>query len=105
MEYEIYSNKSYLNWNAKGDERIIQNVNTILNTFKDEVPYDRLMGRNPDNLDKPLEKVKNKIIEETYDLVNTYETRVTVKEVNIIYEVDEKNNKIPVIKVVIEIVH
>ncbi|MBS2905101.1 hypothetical protein KFV96_28715, partial [Klebsiella pneumoniae] len=71
----------------------------------DEVPYDRLMGRNPDNLDKPLEKVKNKIIEETYDLVNTYETRVTVKEVNIIYEVDEKNNKIPVIKVVIEIVH
>lgn len=105
MEYEVYSNKNYLNWNAKGDERIIQNVNTILNTFKDEVPYDRLMGRNPDNLDKPLEKVKNKIIEETYDLVNTYETRVTVKEVNIIYEVDENNNKIPVIKVVIEIVH
>ncbi|GEQ15707.1 hypothetical protein [Clostridium butyricum] len=105
MEYEVYSNKNYLNWNAKGDERIIQNVNTILNTFKDEVPYDRLMGRNPDNLDKPLEKVKNKIIEETYDLVNTYETRVKVKEVNIVYEIDDNNSKIPVIKVVIEIVH
>ena len=105
MEYEVYSNKSYINWNAKGDERILQNVNNILNTFKDEVAYDRLMGRDPDNLDKPLEKVKNQIIEETFTLVSTYETRAKVKEVVVIYRFDEKNNKIPVIKVVIEIVH
>ncbi|MBN1071142.1 hypothetical protein DVV81_08160 [Clostridium botulinum] len=105
MEYEVFSNKSYINWNAKGDERILQNVNNILNTFKDEVPYDRLMGRNPDNLDKPLEKVKNQIIEETYDLINNYETRATVKSVDISYEFDNYNNKVPIIKVVIEIVH
>lgn len=105
MEYEVYTNKSYINWNAKGDERILQNVNNILNTFKDEVAYDRLMGRNPDNLDKTLEKVKNQIIEETFTLVSTYETRAKVKEADVVYELDENGDKYPVIKVVIEIVH
>lgn len=104
MEYEVFSNKSYINWNAKGDERILQNVNNILNTFKDEIAYDRLMGRDPDNLDKSLEKVRNKIIEETFILVSNYETRANVKEVDVSYELDENNNKIPIIKVVIEIV-
>ncbi|MBN1048702.1 hypothetical protein [Clostridium botulinum] len=105
MEYEIYSNKNYINWNAKGDERILQNVNNILNTFKDEIAYDRLMGRDPDNLDKSLEKVRNQIIEETFTLVSTYEIRAKVKEADVVYELDENNNKLPVIKVVIEIVH
>ena len=27
MEYEVYTNKSYINWNVKGDERILQNEN------------------------------------------------------------------------------
>ncbi len=77
----------------------------MLNTFKDEVAYDRLMGRDPDNLDKPLEKVRNQIIEETFTLVSTYETRAKVKEADVIYELDENGDKYPVIKVVIEIVH
>ncbi|MBY6931024.1 hypothetical protein JW813_09320 [Clostridium botulinum] len=104
MTYEVYSNQSYINWNAKGDERILQNVSNILNTLKYELPYDRLMGRNPDNLDKPLNKIKNKLIEETYDLINTYETRANVKEVDIIYEKNDNGDNIPTIKVVIEIV-
>ncbi|NFN19539.1 hypothetical protein FDB65_14800 [Clostridium botulinum] len=104
MTYEVYSNQSYINWNAKGDERILQNVSNILNTIKYELPYDRLMGRNPDNLDKPFNKIRNKLIEETYDLINTYETRVNVKEVDIIYEKNDDGDNIPTIKVVIEIV-
>ncbi|MBN1045456.1 hypothetical protein DVW08_08805 [Clostridium botulinum] len=104
MTYEVYSNQSYINWNAKGDERILQNVSNILNTLKYELPYDRLMGRNPDNLDKPLNKIQNKLIEETYDLINTYETRANIKEVDIIYEKNDDGDNIPTIKVVIEIV-
>ncbi|AIY81637.1 gPW/gp25 family protein [Clostridium botulinum 202F] len=104
MIYEVYSNQSYINWNAKGDGRILQNVSNILNTLKYELPYDRLMGRNPDNLDKPLNKIQNKLIEETYDLINTYETRANVKEVDIIYEKNDDGDNIPTIKVVIEIV-
>lgn len=104
MTYEVYSNQNYINWNAKGDERILQNVSNILNTLKYELPYDRLMGRNPDNLDKPLNKIQNKLIEETYDLISTYETRANIKEVDIIYEKNDDGDNIPTIKVVVEIV-
>lgn len=103
MEYEVYSNKINLDWNSKGKERILQNVNNIINTIKYEVPYDRLFGRDPENIDKPLNKVRNKIIEETYDLINSYEPRAIVKNVYLYYEKDEFNKDIPILKVVVEI--
>lgn len=82
MEYTI-SSSDLIDWNAKGDKRILQNVNNVLNTIKNEVPYDRLMGRDPKNIDKLGSKSRNDLIEETYDLINTYEPRVTVKSVEI----------------------
>ncbi|NFO10920.1 hypothetical protein FDB29_07320 [Clostridium botulinum] len=105
MEYTVKSDTNLINWNAKGDERILQNVNNILNIVKYEVPYDRLMGRNPKNLDGVLEKNKAALIEETYDLINTYETRATVKNVEIEFNEsdDNKDIKIPFIKVVVTI--
>ncbi|ACD52939.1 hypothetical protein ACTFIN_17245 [Clostridium cagae] len=105
MEYTVKSDTNLINWNAKGDERILQNVNNILNIVKYEVPYDRLMGRNPKNLDGVLEKNKAALIEETYDLINTYETRATVKNVEIEFKEsdDNKDIKIPFIKVVVTI--
>ncbi len=105
MEYTVKSDTNLINWNAKGDERILQNVNNILNIVKYEVPYDRLMGRNPKNLDGVLEKNKAALIEETYDLINTYETRATVKNVEIQFKEsdDNKDIKIPFIKVVVTI--
>lgn len=106
MEYIVTSNDTELiDWNASGDKRILQNVNNILNTIKYEVPYDRLMGRDPKNLDGVFEKNKAAIIEETYDLINTYETRVSVKSVKIEYVESEENEniKIPIIKVVVTI--
>ncbi|WP_061312813.1 hypothetical protein [Clostridium botulinum] len=105
MEYTVKSDTNLINWNAKGDERILQNVNNILNIVKYEVPYDRLMGRNPKNLDGVLEKNKVALIEETYDLINTYETRATVKNVEIEFKEsdDNKDIKIPFIKVVVTI--
>lgn len=83
MKYVVNSNDKLINWNAKGTERILQNINNVLNTIKYEVPYDRLMGRNPENLDGVLAKKKNILIEETYDLINTYEPRAKVNSVEI----------------------
>lgn len=103
MEYEVNSSKTLIDWNAKGDERILQNVNNILNTLKYEVPYDRLKGRDPDNLDKSLNQSRHKIIEETYDLINTYEPRATPKSVDYYYDKNEAGEDIPVIKVVVSI--
>ncbi|WP_160688310.1 hypothetical protein [Clostridium sp. C2-6-12] len=82
MDYVIKSSDS-IDWNVKGDKRILQNVNNIINTIKNEVPYNRLMGRNPKNIDK-TNKNRNALIEETYDLIQIYEPKVTVKKVDII---------------------
>ena len=104
MKYEVYSGKEVcINWNVKGNERIVQNVNNILNTIKFELPYDRLFGRDPKNIDKPLNKTRNAYIEETYDLINTYEPRAVVESVDIILRRDEFNDTIPILKVVISI--
>lgn len=81
MDYTVRSS-DLIDWNAKGNKRILQNVNNIINTIQDEVPYDRLRGRNPKNVDK-TNKNRNALIEETYDLIRTYEPRAIVKSVEI----------------------
>ncbi|WP_343101885.1 hypothetical protein [Romboutsia sp. MSSM.1001216sp_RTP31141st1_G3_RTP31141_220114] len=81
MLYNINSNKSYINWNATDDERIIQNIINILNTVRYEVAYDRVMGRNPENLDRNFLDVQSLLISETYDLIEEYEPRAKIKNV------------------------
>lgn len=97
-EYTIHSNNQELNWNVKGVERILQNVVNILNTFMYEVAYDRIMGRNPKNIDKPSDKMTPAIIAETYELVEEYEPRANIKDVEVI---DSEEG--PIIKAVISI--
>ncbi|EJO5349080.1 hypothetical protein NRP93_003232 [Clostridium botulinum] len=96
--YTIYSNQE-LNWNSKGEERILQNVTNLLNTYMTEVSYNRKMGRNLENIDKPLDIFIARVIEETYDLVEEYEPRVTIKDIEYIGLKEE----IPVLKVVLEL--
>lgn len=98
--YNIYSNSKEINWNAKGKSRIIQNVNNLLNTFTHEVAYNRKMGRNSENVDKPIDIFIATVIEETYDLIEEYEPRATVKDVEFIGN-DETNT--PILRVVVEI--
>lgn len=97
MNYTI-SNKKSINWNAKGHERILQNISNILSIYKYEVAYDRTFGRNPQNIDKPLNKSLSAIITETYDLIKDYEPRAIVKDVIV-----ENSDADIVIKVVVEI--
>lgn len=96
MEYTINNKENDIDWNASGDARILQNVSNILNLFQNEVPYDRLRGRNTDNLDSTQETLVNKIIEETYDLIKTYETRVTVNDVKASIDNGELNLEVVV---------
>lgn len=99
MIYNISSNNSFINWNAKGDERILQNVRNILNTMRYEVAYDRVMGRDTKLLDKPMELVESSIIAETYELIEEYEPRAKVIDVTIEKFQNGESN----IKVVLEI--
>ena len=99
MIYSINSNNSKINWNAKGHERIIQNVVNILNTVRYEVAYDRVLGRDTNHLDKNFNEIKSLLIAETYDLIEEYEPRAKIENVHINQlETGEVN-----IKVVIEI--
>lgn len=96
MEYEVTSNSNYkINWNATDTERVLQNVNNILNIIKNEIPYKREMGRDISNLDRAIINIKEILIEETFDLINKYEPRARVEEVSVS---DDK-----VIRVVIEV--
>ena len=80
--YTINSCNNNINWNAKGNERIIQNINNILNTIQYEVAYDRVFGRNPEFLDKNFNDIKGLLIAETFDLINEYEPRATILNVD-----------------------
>ena len=83
MSTTIYSNSSLLDWNAKGDERIVQNVLNILRTRKYEVPFERELGINPDLIDADPRTIQNEIITHVTETINTYEPRATVVEVRI----------------------
>lgn len=78
--YTVYSNQG-INWNAKGHERILQNIANLLSTFVYEVAYDRVKGRDPANLDKPLDKMIPAVIAEAYDLIQEYEPRVNIETI------------------------
>ncbi|KMT23015.1 hypothetical protein [Clostridium cylindrosporum] len=86
-----------INWGAKGTERILQNIVNLLNTFKYEVAYDRVLGTNPDNVDLPNDKVIGGIISETYDLIEQYEPRATIIEVEVLWEGDKLVRKVVLI--------
>lgn len=84
MQYVIDSeNTVKLNWEAKGTERIIQNVFILLNTWKYEVAYDRTMGMNTGFLDKPFNTAAALYISEVYRIISAYEPRTEVKDVKV----------------------
>lgn len=93
----IYSNQK-INWNAKGNERILQNVVNVLNTYRYEIAYDRILGRDPNNIDKPLVQTRDNLVAETYELIQTYEPRAKIKNVEIMQGEDG-----PIIKAVVDI--
>jgi hypothetical protein len=78
-----------IDWAAKGIARRLQNISNSLNTMRYEVAYDRTLGRDPDNQDKPLDKYIAAVVAETYELVPEIDPGVKVIEVIPTYENDE----------------
>lgn len=81
-EYVISTSSPVLNWNATGNERIIQNVLNLIRTFRYAVGYDRTRGINPAVVDKPLNEAVMIYTAEIYRVVELYEPRATVKSVS-----------------------
>ena len=83
MIVTIYSNDTQINWGATGNERIIENVRNILRTRMFEVPFERLMGIDPDYIDAATNKVTAGLSTHIIQVINAYEERVTVLDVTI----------------------
>lgn len=90
MEYTIDMGAP-LAWNAKGHNRVLQNVANLIRTFQYEVAYDRLLGINPDVFDKPQEEAFALYSAEVYRVVSTFEPRAKVKDV-VFLGIDQEGN-------------
>ena len=78
-------------------ERIIQNVENLISTWKYEVAYNRVMGMDPTLLDQPLDIAVARYTSEVYRLVADYEPRAKVKEVAFTGLDDEGNMQFKVV--------
>lgn len=68
---------------AKGTDRIIQNIKNIVNTYKYEVAYMRGFGMSPDAIDRDVETMRSIITEDLFDNIKEYEPRATLKSVTV----------------------
>ena len=87
-----------LNWCARGNERIIQNIRNILSTYKYEVAYMRGFGMSADAIDKPLEEMRSIITEDLFDNIKAYEPRAKLKAVTI-KEINEDGGVVAVVQI------
>jgi len=91
MQITINTQSFKLAWNAKGIDRIAQNVFNLISTFKYEVAYDRTLGIDSSFLDKPLPIAIAQSTAQIYDVVAEREPRASVTDVNFI-SVDDTGN-------------
>ena len=77
MIYTV-SNQTDIDWNVKGNERIVQNVCNLLKTMTNEVPFLRKMGIDPDVIDN-----QNELKISVQEQIEEYEPRANVLSVAI----------------------
>ncbi|RCX20873.1 hypothetical protein DFR58_10175 [Anaerobacterium chartisolvens] len=100
MQVTIEMSGIQINWTAKGNERITQNIINLLNTRKYEVAYDRTLGLSGAFIDMPLDRAIAETTAEIYDLISSREPRAELIEV-LHTGIDEDGNM--QFKVVVEI--
>lgn len=85
MKVTIYSNDNSIDWEAKGTERIVQNVRNILRTRRFEVPFIPLMGISSEFLeDVQPSSIMSELSSHITEVIKTYEPRAEVTDVKIV---------------------
>lgn len=82
----INASNLQIDWEARGNDEIRQNVRVILTTVAGTVPFDRDFGISLDPLDAPLELAKAKLTVDFINKVRKYEPRAEVKKVTFEYD-------------------
>lgn len=70
MIYEISNNEQEINWEASGDERILQNAKNLLRTYKGEIPFCRDIGISSEIEDLTSREAQNKILLEAKETID-----------------------------------
>lgn len=63
---------------ATVEEEVLQNVGTLLDTLRYTVPYDRLLGINPEYLDEPTPITRARLTADIIEAIERYEPRFKV---------------------------
>lgn len=71
---------------ASGNGKVQRCVQNLLRMFRGECPYERVKGFDPRMIDKPLSEVEPDIIQEAEWLIDTYESRATIKDISVYAE-------------------
>jgi len=98
MQYTINTLEPVkLDFSAKGDERVLQNIRNLINTFRYEIAYNRTIGIDPNIFDKPADIAAALYTAEIYRIIADYEPRAEVKAVNFIGLDDDGNMSFEVV--------
>lgn len=77
----VRSGNSLIDWTAKGDDRIAQNVRNLINTFRYEIPYHRTMGVPGSLIDRPVNSLMEEARVDVAQMLAVYEPRAVVQDV------------------------
>lgn len=66
-------------------------ANNLLHLFRGEVPYERVKGMDPRVIDQPTPDAEAEIIQDAEWLLGTYEPRVQVNDISVVYSEDTKS--------------
>lgn len=70
-----------IDWTATGSDRVAQNVQNLINTYRYEIPYHRTMGMPGSLIDKPGNLLLQEARAEIAQMLAVYEPRANVKDV------------------------
>lgn len=70
-----------IDWSLRGTDRIAQNVQNLLNTYRYEIPFHRTMGLPGSLVDRPVNVQAAEARVEIAQMIATYEPRANVKDI------------------------
>lgn len=91
MIYTVSTADPSIEWGLTGKDRIVQNVLNILRTKKYEIPFMREMGIDTDYIDNTSTYLNNNITNDVIELIEEYEPRATILNVEIKGQDDNGN--------------
>lgn len=74
-----------------GNANPIVCANNLLHLFRGEVPYERVKGLDPRTIDRPTPDAEAEVIQDAYWLLETYEPRVEINGIGVIYSEGTKS--------------